>query len=279
MAEIDIILDVRFLTEEDTLVSPAKTFELGFFSPGSSENIYLNIWYKNLAVKTVSSNTTSSGNTNVKLRDTGNLVMTDENHKKILWQSFDYPTDTLLTGMMFGRNLLTGKEWYLSSWKSSQDPAPGEFTWIADTHGFPQSLLRQDGVIKFRGGPWNGKWFSGAAHFSHFGHNMVFTYDIVINETEVAYSYKVLLEERQEIAVKRLSMTSSQGTDEFKNEYIYTVKCSGYMSPEYALDGLFSTKSDVFSFGVMVLEIVSGQRSRGFSHIEHNNNLNKVGCL
>ncbi|GJZ72205.1 G-type lectin S-receptor-like serine/threonine-protein kinase [Tanacetum coccineum] len=28
---------------------------------------------------------------------------------------------------------------------------------------------------------------------------------------------------------------------------------SGYMSPEYALDGLFSTKSDVFSFGVMEL--------------------------
>ncbi|GMP53638.1 hypothetical protein CsSME_00019043 [Camellia sinensis var. sinensis] len=29
----------------------------------------------------------------------------------------------------------------------------------------------------------------------------------------------------------------------------------GYMSPEYAVDGLFSIKSDVFSFGVLVLEI------------------------
>ncbi|XP_031391524.1 G-type lectin S-receptor-like serine/threonine-protein kinase At4g03230 isoform X1 [Punica granatum] len=38
----------------------------------------------------------------------------------------------------------------------------------------------------------------------------------------------------------------------------------GYMSPEYALDGFFSIKSDVFSFGVVVLEIISGKRNTGF---------------
>jgi serine/threonine protein kinase len=32
------------------------------------------------------------------------------------------------------------------------------------------------------------------------------------------------------------------------------------MSPEYAMHGQFSVKSDVFSFGVMVLEIISGKR-------------------
>ncbi|KAK7364264.1 hypothetical protein VNO80_12793 [Phaseolus coccineus] len=35
----------------------------------------------------------------------------------------------------------------------------------------------------------------------------------------------------------------------------------GYMSPEYAMLGHFSEKSDVFSFGVMVLEIISGKRN------------------
>lgn len=39
---------------------------------------------------------------------------------------------------------------------------------------------------------------------------------------------------------------------------------SGYMSPEYAMHGHFSVKSDVFSFGVMVLEIISG-KMRGSS--------------
>ncbi|KAK9152078.1 hypothetical protein Syun_010387 [Stephania yunnanensis] len=45
------------------------------------------------------------------------------------------------------------------------------------------------------------------------------------------------------------------------------------MSPEYAAEGLFSIKSDVFSFGVLVLEIVSGKRNKGFQHSDHDLNL------
>ena len=39
---------------------------------------------------------------------------------------------------------------------------------------------------------------------------------------------------------------------------------SGYMSPEYAFHGQFSVKSDVFSFGVIVLEMVAGQKNNTF---------------
>ncbi|KAL8512035.1 hypothetical protein ACS0TY_018482 [Phlomoides rotata] len=38
----------------------------------------------------------------------------------------------------------------------------------------------------------------------------------------------------------------------------------GYMSPEYALHGMFSEKSDVYSFGVLLLETVSGRRNARF---------------
>jgi len=36
------------------------------------------------------------------------------------------------------------------------------------------------------------------------------------------------------------------------------------MAPEYAMEGLFSVKSDVFSFGVLLLEIISGKKNSGF---------------
>ncbi|CAI9756912.1 unnamed protein product [Fraxinus pennsylvanica] len=45
------------------------------------------------------------------------------------------------------------------------------------------------------------------------------------------------------------------------------------MSPEYAVHGRFSVKSDVFSFGVLVLEIVSGKRNSGFSREDQHLNL------
>ncbi|KAM3346264.1 hypothetical protein ACQJBY_020691 [Aegilops geniculata] len=47
----------------------------------------------------------------------------------------------------------------------------------------------------------------------------------------------------------------------------------GYMAPEYAFHGLFSIKSDVFSFGVLTLEILSGKRN---SH-ECGNFINLLG--
>ncbi|XP_076893233.1 G-type lectin S-receptor-like serine/threonine-protein kinase At4g03230 [Bidens hawaiensis] len=44
----------------------------------------------------------------------------------------------------------------------------------------------------------------------------------------------------------------------------------GYMAPEYALEGFFSIKSDVFSFGVVVLEIISGKKNTGALQPRHN---------
>ncbi|GKC33334.1 G-type lectin S-receptor-like serine/threonine-protein kinase, partial [Tanacetum coccineum] len=47
----------------------------------------------------------------------------------------------------------------------------------------------------------------------------------------------------------------------------------GYMLPEYAMEGTFSIKSDIFSFGVLILEIVSGRRNSSFIHLDRTFNL------
>jgi hypothetical protein len=48
------------------------------------------------------------------------------------------------------------------------------------------------------------------------------------------------------------------------------------MSPEYAMDGLYSIKSDVFSFEVLLLEIVSGRKNTGFYNNESLNLLRYI---
>lgn len=52
---------------------------------------------------------------------------------------------------------------------------------------------------------------------------------------------------------------------------------SGYMAPEYASEGLFSAKSDVFSFGVLILEVIVGERNSGFHY--HDDFLNLLGYV
>ncbi|CDP11365.1 unnamed protein product [Coffea canephora] len=153
-----------------------------------------------------------------------------------------------------------------------------------------------------------------------------FSVDNKIGEGGFGRVYKGVLGNGQEVAVKRLSRSSVQGAEEFKNEIVVVAKLQhrnlvrllgfclegeekiliyefvanksldyflfggfnldiliqicgvdqyegntnriagtvGYMAPEYTRWGQFSLKSDVFSFGVVILEIVTGKKSSDF---------------
>lgn len=63
------------------------------------------------------------------------------------------------------------------------------------------------------------------------------------------------------------------GADQMEGKTKRVIGTFGYMSPEYAVDGKYSVKSDVFSLGVLLLEIISGRKNRKFRHLSHHHNL------
>ncbi|VAI41207.1 unnamed protein product [Triticum turgidum subsp. durum] len=50
----------------------------------------------------------------------------------------------------------------------------------------------------------------------------------------------------------------------------------GYMSPEYAMRGQYSVKSDAYSFGVLVLEIITGRKNSSFANSEQSIDLSSL---
>ncbi|XP_052201111.1 G-type lectin S-receptor-like serine/threonine-protein kinase At4g27290 isoform X3 [Diospyros lotus] len=207
-----------------TLVSAGEAFELGFFSPPNSNNRYVAVWFKNvqeitpiwvanknspvadssgaltitaagdIVISSNQSNTVWSSNSTLpeakspvlQLLDTGNLVVKTDNLNIYLWQSFDHPCDTLVPGMKLGWNLQTRQEWYLTSWKSLQDPSSGDYTYKLDSRGLPQIVLRRRTEVIYRSGPWDGVRFGDGPPMKA---NSVFNPTFVFNSTHVYYSF------------------------------------------------------------------------------------------
>ncbi|KAJ0982947.1 hypothetical protein J5N97_011202 [Dioscorea zingiberensis] len=73
----------------------------------------------------------------------------------------------------------------------------------------------------------------------------------------------ILLDETMNPKISDFGLARIFGGDDSTTKTRKVVGTYGYMAPEYAMDGVYSVKSDVFSYGVLVLEIISGQRNKG----------------
>ncbi|CAN7053326.1 unnamed protein product [Brassica rapa subsp. trilocularis] len=213
------------ISNNKTIVSRNETFELGFFTPGSSSRWYLGIWYKKIPTRTyvwvanrdnplsrpsgslkISSDNnlviydhsdTPVWSTNLtvgasrspvvaELLDNGNFVLNSNDPEGYLWQSFDFPTDTLLPDMKLGWDKKTGLDRVLRSWKSVEDPASGDYSTKLETRGFPEYYVFNKETIIYRSGPWIGNRFSCVPEMKPIEY-MVYTF-IASNE-EVSYAY------------------------------------------------------------------------------------------
>ncbi|KAH7676968.1 S-receptor-like serine/threonine-protein kinase protein [Dioscorea alata] len=208
------------LHDGQILVSAKETFTLGFFSPGRSKNRYIGIWYTMLrpaGQKTIvwvanrrspvsgtngslelNGNGTLTINSMIflpmptvtltnpvaQLLDDGNLVIREADRSKFAWQSFDYPTDTHLSGMKLGWDLRTGLTRNLTSWLSYDDPSPGRYVLSMDHEGIPQVILWSGSAKMWRSGPWNGTTFSNIGERPN-----AFRLHFVSNKDEVFLMY------------------------------------------------------------------------------------------
>ncbi|KAL8122138.1 hypothetical protein AgCh_018764 [Apium graveolens] len=122
-----------------------------------------------------------------QLLDSGNLVFRDqEEHggqEDFVWQSFDYPGDTILAGMKLGVDSERGIQLEHSSWKSEDDPSPGSYVHKVDVHGYPQLLLWKKSQLHSRSGPWVGNRFSGDPLVK----TRIYKNELVIGQKEIYY--------------------------------------------------------------------------------------------
>uniref|UniRef100_A0A2N9HW38 non-specific serine/threonine protein kinase n=1 Tax=Fagus sylvatica TaxID=28930 RepID=A0A2N9HW38_FAGSY len=200
---VDSITPSQSLTDGNTLVSKEGNFELGFFSPGSSNNRYLGIWYKNIPVKTIvwvanrdSPIDNSSGI--LMINSTGTLVLLSQN-KSVVWSTSSLkqaqtPLLQLLdtgnlvltdekNGVKLGWDLKRGLNRRLIAWKNWDDPSSGDLIIEMTLHNYPEVYLFQGTVKYYRIGPWNGLGFSGALPGIK---NHVFNFTFVHNQDELS---------------------------------------------------------------------------------------------
>ena len=222
---------IQIIKDGDLLVSTNKRFALGFFNfNNSTTRRYVGIWYNQIPQLTLvwvanrnhplndtsgtlaldlhgnvivftptqtislwSTNTTirSNDDVSIQLSNTGNLALIQPQTQKVIWQSFDYPSNVFLPYMKLGVNRRTGLSWFLTSWKALDDPGTGSFTSRIDPTGYPQLILYEGKVPRWRAGPWTGRRWSGVPEMTR---SFIINTSYVDNSEEVSLTNGVTVD-------------------------------------------------------------------------------------
>ncbi|CAD6205609.1 unnamed protein product [Miscanthus lutarioriparius] len=137
---------------------------------------------------TTATASSGTGNATTQLLENGNLVLRVPG-AGVVWKSFDYPTDTLLPGMKFSIDFQTGLDRRITSWRTTGDPSPGDYTFRLDPRGSPELFLYRRSARTYGSGPWNGYQFTGVPNLKS---NNLLTFRFVATCNEAYYSYDVV---------------------------------------------------------------------------------------
>ncbi|CAJ2648775.1 unnamed protein product [Trifolium pratense] len=199
-ASVNTITKSQILIKDSETISSADgAFKLGFFSPINTTNRYVGIWYvtesnvvwvanretplhdfsgvvivsddntnllvlngqKHIIWSSNVSNIVPNFNVTVQLQNTGNLVLQEDTTDRIIWSSFNHPTDTFIPNIIISTNQITGERVEATSWKSPSDPAIGNFTGGLERLSAPEIFIWNQKQPHWRSGPWNGQAFLG----------------------------------------------------------------------------------------------------------------------
>ncbi|KAK2967426.1 hypothetical protein RJ640_022358 [Escallonia rubra] len=197
---MNTITSTQFIQDPETIISTDNAFKLGFFTPFNSTKRYVGIMYNfpvtsepqvvwvanrdkplndlfgtltiledgNLAVldgkkellwsSNVSSPTTNSS---ARLLDTGDLVLEDETSGRILWESFEHPSNSYLEKMKLSTHVNGDEKVMITSWRSPSDPSIGKYSLGLVPLHIPQVFIWNGTHPYWRSGPWNLQVFIG----------------------------------------------------------------------------------------------------------------------
>ncbi|PON34984.1 Serine/threonine protein kinase [Parasponia andersonii] len=249
------------------LFSASGIFRLGFVQLGPSNFSYLGIWYNtrdnenpvwvanrgdailddsgalgldqygNLKITQNARDpitlysAQASVNSSAVLLDSGNFALResspDGSVNRVLWQSFDRPTDTLLPKMKLGFDRVTGVNRSLTSWRSVDSPALGSFTLGLDPIVTDEVMVIWWRGVKYWGsGTWRGGCFDSLG--DEFCNDYKYNFSYVSNENESYFSYLV----SKEVTIfPRLTLSPDGEIRGYGMDFMFTgVSCIGSSS-------------------------------------------------
>ncbi|KAI4346178.1 hypothetical protein L6164_013250 [Bauhinia variegata] len=168
-------------------------------------------------------------NTVATLLDNGNLVLQEPHPngstKKLLWQSFDYPSDTLIPGMKLGVSHKTGHTWSLTSWLTNTYPSSGSSSFKLEWDPkVSELIIRRGEKVYWKSGVLKrNKRFENIAEEAQNGYE----YIIVSNEDEHYFSYHTQNGEKDSVAIWNL-MFNGDLKDANQNFIAKASNCYGY---------------------------------------------------